>query len=58
MSEDLKAIIKGNELAIQTMMLDLNEKLGVFSVCVDQVEIDTRNFANLKTTIHTKEVAK
>jgi hypothetical protein len=55
MSEDLKAILQGYELRIQQMMLDLDEKLQVFGVRIDHVEIDASTFA---TKIHTKEVVE
>lgn len=46
-------ILKHAERKIQRIMLDLDEQLIDVGARVDSVDVDTRNFANMKTEIHT-----
>lgn len=45
---DHSAAIKAAEDEIKRILLALAEQTGL---CVDQVDVDTRNFANYSTTI-------
>ena len=48
-----KTVLSRTENAIQKLLLELDEELISFGTRVDHIEVDTRNFANMKTEIHT-----
>jgi hypothetical protein len=48
--QDVERVMVENK--IQRLLLDLDEKLAPFRI--DHVEVDTRNFANMRTEIHVK----
>jgi hypothetical protein len=51
----LAALAKKAELAIQKIVLELDEELIVYGVRVETVNVDTRNFANMATDIVIEE---